>query len=43
MGRYLTVRVLDTSNKDLLKIGHLVKVELHETFHDVLDRVTMRC
>jgi hypothetical protein len=39
MGRYLTVRVLDTSSKDLLNIGHPVKVELHETFHDVLDRV----
>jgi hypothetical protein len=31
--------VLDTSKKDLLSIGHLVKVELHETSHDVLDRV----
>jgi hypothetical protein len=39
MGRYLTVRKLDTSKKDLLKIAHLVKVELHETFYDVLDRV----
>jgi hypothetical protein len=39
MGGYLSVRGPDKSNKDLLYIGHLVYVERHETFHDILDRV----
>jgi hypothetical protein len=35
-----SVGVLDTSNKDLLNIGHLINVELHEALiYDILNRV----
>jgi hypothetical protein len=35
MSRFVTVRVCDTSGKDLLRVAHLVQIN-HTLFHDVL-------
>jgi hypothetical protein len=37
MGRFVTVRVCDTSGKDLLQLAHLLRVDHDSTFHDVLE------
>jgi hypothetical protein len=36
MSRFVTVRVCDTSGKDLLRVAQLVQIYHHSTFHDVL-------